>query len=40
MGLLSLPVGAALALPSAQAMAQTEDGRRVALVIGNQNTSM
>ena len=36
MGLLSLPVGAALALPSAQAMAQTEDGRRVALVIGNQ----
>lgn len=37
MGLLSLPVGVALAFPSTHASAQTEDGRRVALVIGNQD---
>jgi TPR repeat protein/uncharacterized caspase-like protein len=37
MGLLSLPVGVALAFPSSHANAQSDDGRRVALVIGNQD---
>jgi TPR repeat protein len=36
-GLLSLPVGIALAFPSTDVNAQTDDGRRVALVIGNQD---